>query len=216
MQMVSPELVADLCGLSLGLLLAGGVVGCVLWLFGWKSHRFWIVLLTTVAAGIYGLQQAAAFKTPPLIAALLLAVAAGILALALLRLIAFGAGGLTGLIVVQAAAPSLDQPLVVFIVSGLVSLILFRWFLMALTSVAGAVLLCHVGLALIHQFGTFDAAIWAEQSVALGSWICLLAALMGFVLQFLMHRRATRRRDDEEEEGGSVLFRIGRFYRRAG
>jgi hypothetical protein len=216
MQMVSPELIADLCGLSLGLLLAGVVVGFVLWLFGWKSHRFWVVLLATIAAGVYGLQEAAVFKTPPLVAALLLAVAAGILALALLRLIAFGAGGLTGLIVVQAAAPSLDQPLIVFIVSGLVSLVLFRWFLMALTSVAGAVLLSHVGLALFHQSGTFDAAVWAEQSAALWSWVCLLAALFGFVFQFLMHRRAARRRDDEEEEGGSVLFRIGRLYRRAG
>jgi MFS family permease len=216
MQMVSPELIADLCGLSLGLLLAGVVVGFVLWLFGWKSHRFWVVLLATIAAGVYGLQEAAVFKTSPLVAALLLAVAAGILALALLRLFAFGAGGLTGLIVVQAAAPTLDQPLIVFIVSGLVSLILFRWFLMALTSVGGAVLLCHAGLALFHQSGTFDAAGWAEQSAALLSWICLLAALTGFVFQFLMNRRAARRRDDEEEEGGSVLFRIGRFYRRAG
>ena len=93
MQMVSPDLIADLCGLSLGLLLAGVVVGFVLWLFGWQSHRFWVVLLTTVAAGVYGLQEAAAFKTPPLVAALLLAVAAGILALALVRLLAFGAGG---------------------------------------------------------------------------------------------------------------------------
>ena len=49
MQMVSPDLIADLCGLSLGLLLAGVVIGFVLWLFGWQSHRFWVVLLTTVA-----------------------------------------------------------------------------------------------------------------------------------------------------------------------
>ncbi len=217
MHLVAPDLIADLCGLSLGLLLAGVVVGFVLWLFGWKSHRFWVVLLTTVAAGVYGLQEAAAFKTPPLVAALLLAVAAGILALALVRLLAFGVGGLTGLIVAQAAVPTLYQPLVVFIASGLVSLILFRWFLMALTSVTGAVLLSHVGLALLHHFGTLDAAIWAEQSGTLLSWICLLAALMGFLFQFVLHRRANRRRDDDnEEEGGSVLFRIGRFYRRAG
>src|SRR5687767_5312172 len=99
MQVVTPDLVADLCQLSLGMLLAAGSMGVVLWLFGWRSHRFWVVLLTTVIAGVYGLQEATLLKAPPLVAALLLAVAAGVLALALVRLLAFGAGGLTGLII---------------------------------------------------------------------------------------------------------------------
>src|SRR4029453_2306545 len=65
MHVVTPDLVAELCGLSLGLLLAAAASGFVLWLFGWRTHRFWVVLLTTVAAGVYGLQEGNALKTPP-------------------------------------------------------------------------------------------------------------------------------------------------------
>ena len=71
--------------LSVGLCATGLVVGLALWLFGWWSHRFWVVLTTTVLAGVFGLYEAAMFRTHPLVAALLLAVAAGLLALALIR-----------------------------------------------------------------------------------------------------------------------------------
>ncbi len=216
MHVVTPDLVAELCGLSLGLLLAAAGVGFALWLFGWKTHRFWVVLLTTVAAGVYGLQEGNTFKTPPLVAALLLAIAAGVLALALVRLLAFWAGGVSGLLLLQAAAPSLDQPLVVFIVSGLVSLLLFRWFLMALTSFAGAALMCYAGLALLNWQGALDAVAWTEQSGGLLNWICVLTALMGFLFQFLLHRRATRLLADDEVEDEGMLYRFSRFYRRAG
>lgn len=216
MHIVTPDLVAELCGLSLGLLLAAAGVGIILWLFGWRSHRFWVVLLTTVAAGVYGLQEGNAFRTPPLLAALLLAIAAGVLALALVRLLAFWAGGVSGLILMQAAAPSLDQPLAVFVVSGLVSLLLFRWFLMALTSFAGAVLMCYAGLGLLNWYGAFDAPAWTEQSAPLLNWICGLTALMGFFIQFLLHRRASRVLIDDEVEDEGILYRFSRFYRRAG
>lgn len=216
MYVVTPDLVSDLCGLSLGLLLAAGGAGLVLWLFGWKSHRFWVVLLTTVAAGVYGLQHADTFKTPPLVAAILLAIAAGVLALALVRLLAFWAGGVTGLVIVQAAAPSLDQPLVVFIVAGLASLLLYRWFLMALTSLAGAALVCYAGLALLNWQGALDAVAWTEQSTALLNWSCALMAVIGFLFQFLLDRRALRRCDEDETEDDGKFFLFSRFYRKAG
>ncbi|MCI0683353.1 MAG: hypothetical protein L0Y71_14715 [Gemmataceae bacterium] len=217
MHMLTPDLVADLCGLSLGVVLAGGVIGLVLWLFGWKSHRFWVVLLTTVSAGVYGLHEAATLKTPPLVAGVLLAVAAGVLALALVRLLAFWAGGVAGLLIVQAAAPSLDQPLVVFIVSGLVSLLLFRWFLMVLTSFAGSVLVCCAGVALLNMYGALDAVAWAEQGTTLLNWICGLMAALGFLWQFVLERRGSRRQIEEaDDEDDGMLVRFSRLYRRAG
>jgi hypothetical protein len=215
MHVVTPDLVAELCGLSLGLLLAAAASGFVLWLFGWRTHRFWVVLLTTVAAGVYGLQEGNALKTPPLFAALLLAIAAGVLALALVRLMAFWAGGVAGLILIQVAAPSLDQPLAVFVVSGLISLLLFRWSLMALTSFAGAVLMCYAGLGLLNWQGALDAVAWTEQSAPLLNWICGLTALLGFFVQFLFHRRAIRYVAADEVEDEGVFHRFSRFYRRA-
>ena len=50
MRLVAPDLVADLCGLSPGLIGLAAAVGAGLWLLGWWSHRFWVVLIATVAA----------------------------------------------------------------------------------------------------------------------------------------------------------------------
>src|SRR4051794_26945070 len=106
MQLVAPDILADACGLSPGLIIAGMVLGLALWLFGWSCHRFWIVLITTVLAGVYGLYDSAIFRAQPLAAAVLLAFAGGLLALALVRLLAFFAGGMVGLLAARAVFPS--------------------------------------------------------------------------------------------------------------
>ena len=62
MQLVAPDILADACGLSVGLIIIGIILGLALWLFGWSCHRFWIVLITTVLAGIYGLYDASERK----------------------------------------------------------------------------------------------------------------------------------------------------------
>ena len=216
MEWVTPDIVAECCGLSLGVILTSAGIGLVLWLLGWWSHRFWIVLTTTVLAGVYGLHEAAALKTHPLVAGTLLAIAAGILALHLVRLAAFMAGGFVALVLVQAALPTFEQPLAVFIVAGLASLFLFRWFLMALTSLLGATLLCYSGLAILNHRGIFDAVAWIEQGAPMLNWVCGLMAIMGFAFQFLFDRRGRRRHHDEEGHEDSTLFSFTRFYRRAG
>ena len=53
-------------GLSLGLAL-----GLFLWLFGWWSHRFWVVLVTTVLAGLFGLNEAPRLSANPIVLSLL-------------------------------------------------------------------------------------------------------------------------------------------------
>src|SRR5947209_2084318 len=105
MQTVVPEILAEAQGLSPALFAVGLVLGLALWLFGWKWHRFWTVLAITVAAGVYGLSDAAgSLRAQPLVAGLLLAVAAGMLALSLARLMAFGAGGFAAVLAQEAWA----------------------------------------------------------------------------------------------------------------
>ncbi|MEI7685036.1 MAG: hypothetical protein WCL32_08420, partial [Planctomycetota bacterium] len=58
MRLVAPDLLPDLCGLSPGVVGLTAAVGAILWLFGWWSHRFWVVLTATVSAGVYGLFDA--------------------------------------------------------------------------------------------------------------------------------------------------------------
>ena len=81
-------------------------VALLLWLTGWAWHRFWIVLITTVAAGIGGLNIGPTYGLKPLVAGLLLAIAGGQLALALVRVVVFAAAGASTAAVVHAFAPA--------------------------------------------------------------------------------------------------------------
>jgi hypothetical protein len=147
MQFIVPDIIAEGRGLSVPVCVAGIAIGFLLWLTGWWAHRFWIVLVSTVVAGVVGLLKGPGFRIQPLLAALLLAVAAGLLALALVRVVAFAAGGMAAWMAVQALAPpSWHEPLVCFLVGGLVGLFLFRVWTMMLTSFMGALWMGYFGL----------------------------------------------------------------------
>lgn len=214
MVLIATDILADLCGLSLGLLIALVPVGLLLWLFGWWSHRFWIVLATTVCAGVFGLLEATTWQAQPIVVAVLLAIAAGILALSIMRLITFGVGGLVGVFLVQLAFPTWNQQVICFIISGLVCMLLFRWFFMALTSLLGAALLAYASLALMHYHEMLDAIAWSEVNASLLSILCGVGALLGFAFQFFRERRRARRlreaeADNEDDMVTAVLGRIG-------
>src|SRR5882724_1282908 len=143
MHLIAPDILADACGLSVGLTIIGLAVGLALWLVGWRTHRFWVVLATTVLGGLVGLYEAPSFKAEPLVAALLVALTAGMLALALVRLLALAGAGFAGMMLTQSFMPTLEQPLFTFLIAGLVGLFLFRLCVMALTSFTGALLIGH-------------------------------------------------------------------------
>jgi hypothetical protein len=199
MQFLDPDILRDVCGLSPALLITGLVMGAVLWLWGWRTHRFWVVLLMTVLAGLHGLYEGSAFRDHPLVASLLLAVAAGLLALSLVRLLAFAAGGLAGLLAIQALGPAWNQHLVVFVACGLVGLLLFRLWMMALTSFTGTLLMASAALALMNRSGKIDAVAWTEQGTVMVNWLCGLVSGLGLIVQYLLDRR-----------------RQGKFFKRPG
>ncbi len=51
MNLIEPEVLADLSGLSIGLCVVGLLLGLALWLLGWRRHRFWVVLGITFLGG---------------------------------------------------------------------------------------------------------------------------------------------------------------------
>src|SRR5438034_242014 len=107
MQLIAPDILQEAQGLSPAVSGTALFVGLVLWLTGWSWHRFWVVLSATAGAGLFGLLSSPYYKVQPLVAGLLLAVAAGVLALTLVRVLAFLTGGLAGwLAVTHALAPS--------------------------------------------------------------------------------------------------------------
>jgi hypothetical protein len=202
MQLIAPDILWEATrdgGLSpvlTALVLAAGVM---LWLFGWRAHRFWIVLFTTVVAGIYGLKQAPEYHSQPLLAGILLAIAAGMLALALVRVVAFLAGGVGASLLVQALAPSWDEPLVFFLCGGLLGLLLFRVWTMALTSLAGTLLMAYSGLCLADRLGKLNAVTWSAKQTLLLNWACAGFTGLGLFMQWYLERRRARKQKEAEQ-----------------
>ncbi len=168
-------------------------MGFLLWLTGWWLHRFWIVLAATTGAGILGLVTGSVTGIQALIAAVLLAIAAGVLALALIRLVAFAAGGAAACLVMQKVAPSLGtQPLIPFLAGGLLALYLFRLWTMTLTSFAGTVLMGYFGLSLAHQLGKLEAVAMAQEKADMLNLGCGIITLLGLLAQIVVERRRAR------------------------
>jgi MFS family permease len=199
MQLLAPDLLADVRELSVAVTAAGLGLGLLLWLLGWWGHRFWIVLGATVAGGVAGLTSSPDYGAQPLVAGLLAAVAAGVLALALVRVLAFAAGGLAASVLIHAFAPSWDQPLLTLLVGGLAGVFFFRLGMMALTSTAGTLLVLYCALSLLDRLGTLNAVPWADANAVLLNWLCGSGAILGVLAQFLLERRRLRKKREQED-----------------
>src|SRR5262245_64409788 len=102
MQLIAPDILAEARGLTGAISGTLCVLGFALWLFGWRWHRFWIVSGITLAAGLLGLNAGrAAGGTQIMAVGILLAVAAGMMALELAKVFAFVAGGCGAWVAVQ-------------------------------------------------------------------------------------------------------------------
>jgi MFS family permease len=228
MHLIAPDILLEARGLSVAVSATGMGLGFLLWALGWWGHRFWVVLFTTVVAGIFGLFTIRAYGIQPMVAGILLAVAAGTLALALARVVAFGAGGVAAWLAVRALAPQWQEPLVTFLAGGLVGVLLFRVWMMTLTSMGGTLLMAYSSLCLVDRLGKLDPIALAERSPAMLNWICVGMALLGLVVQFLLERWRVRNQRWREEEKHYRMERErrlrsrswwsnwGRSYRRAG
>src|SRR5262245_30879314 len=198
MQLLWPDYLADVRGLSPAACATGLAVGLLLWLLGWWGHRFWIVLIATAGAGIFGLYSGSASVTLAVLTGLLLAVAAGALALDLVRVAAFVAGGIAASMVVRVLVPSWtgwDELVLFFLAGGLAGLLLFRVWTMAVTSFVGTLVMGYFGLGLADRLGKLNAVALAEQRTVLLNWACAAVALLGLVIQFLLDRRLRAARE---------------------
>ena len=194
MLLIAPDILDEVRQLPWFLLLLGLGVGLLLWLFGGRGHRFWLVLSMTVVGGVLGLTFGAAYAVQPLVAGLLLAVAAGALALALARVVLFVAGGAACVWLARTVAPAWDEPAVCFLVGGLLGVLLYRVWITALSSLAGTLLLAYSILGLAPLFGFDSVVAWADQQAAVFNWACAACAGLGLLTQLLLERRRSRRK----------------------
>lgn len=204
MQLFAPEMLEAAHGLSFGSSAIALGTGLLLWITGWWWHRFWIVLVSTVSAGIIGLAYANRLGPVggmrPLIAGLLMAIAAGVLALALVRVIVFAAGGVATCLIVHAALPpAWNEPLGWFLGGGLVALLLFRIWTMALTSFLGTILMGYGLLFLLDRLGKINAVEFVDQPSAILNIAAFGVAFLGLCVQFMLARWRGRKDRWKEE-----------------
>src|SRR5262249_60226507 len=93
MKILAPDILEEARTLSPILSGAGLLIGFLLWSLGGRTHRFWLAMIVTLAAGLLGLAHGKQFGMQPLVAGVLLAVSAGGLALSLGRILLFSGGG---------------------------------------------------------------------------------------------------------------------------
>jgi hypothetical protein len=188
MQIIAPDILAEGRGLSPSVLVAGIVVGWLLWLFGWRWHRFWTVVGVTIAGGIYGLSSGMAGNGHVLALGLLLAVSAGLLAMELARLLAFVAGGTTVWWAAGALFPKAQELWVCFLAGGLAGILFYRLWLMTLTSFIGTLIAGHSLLSLLESFTKIDVVTWSNRNpVALSVGVGVLT-IMGLAAQGTQYR----------------------------
>ncbi|HKB02384.1 MAG TPA: hypothetical protein VKD90_09195 [Gemmataceae bacterium] len=208
MHLIAPDILAEARGLSVGASATGTVLGLLLWLFGWRWHRFWTVAGVTIAGGLYGLSSGQPSGGHVIAGGILLAVCAGLLALELARLCAFAAGGTAAWLAAGTVLPNSPEAGLCFLAGGLVALVFYRLWMMALMSFLGTVLVAYSGLVLLESLTSLDTAAWAGRN---GIWLTVAVGLVS--LLGLAAQGAQARWRDDREPGWKP--KAGRRRRRA-
>lgn len=198
MQLVAPDILEEARELSPLLSGAGLVIGFLLWSLGGRTHRFWLAMSVTLTAGLLGLALGKDYGMQPLVAGLLMAVSAGALALSLVRILLFAAGGLAALGLMHTLAPAWNEPIAVFLVGGLAGVILYRVWIIFFSSLIGALLLVYSALALLGRLHMVDSVAWTHKYGPLLNWGCASLIVLGIVVQFVLERRQRKKEAQPE------------------
>lgn len=190
MNLIAPDVLSEARGLTQAAAGSLCALGVALWLFGWRWHRFWIVAGVTLGAGLCGLHAGRFVGGPQLLTVgVLLAVAAGMMALELARVFAFAAAGCAAWLAALWVFPQAQELWAVFLSGGLFGLILYRVWTMLLTSLGGVWLAGHAGLLVLEPLLLFDAVAWLTANQAAVNGGALACVVVGVVLQALLTRR---------------------------
>jgi hypothetical protein len=191
-KVVDPEILEIATGLSSSVYGPALSLGVLLWISGWRAHRFWIVLLVTVGAGLVGLYSGRSWGAQPVLCGLLLALAAGSMALALVRVVAFAAGGLAAWLTCTRLGPHFQEPLLCFLGGGLLGLFLFKIWTMILTSAAASLLMVYSSLCLVAGFANLDVTAFARTHGTLLNFACGSLTVIGVLVQYLFERSRSK------------------------
>ena len=156
MQLIAPDILAEARGLSPVLSGIGALLGSLVWLCGWRWHRFWVVVAVTLIGGLVGMQAGKSSGGHILAMGVLLGLSAGLLALELARVFAFAAAGTCSWMAAGLLFPKGQELWVAFLLGGLLGVLLYRFWTMLLTSFVGVLFAWHSLLCLSEQLMSFD------------------------------------------------------------
>jgi hypothetical protein len=195
MEIVSSKIIAEASELPSLVLVLTAAVGPLLWVLGWRMHRGLFVAASTFVAGMYGLAHGPAFGLYPAVAAGLMSLSAGGLAMATMRIGVFVVfGALLELAVRATITAHVDEQsqawlrVSAFFIGGLSSLLCYRFLVIAFTSLLGAYLLLIGGMAFAHRQGEFDTVGLASGRPILVTAIWLGLGLVGIAGQYALER----------------------------
>ncbi len=198
MMLLNPDVLTEAKGLSVG---ASGFflfVGFMLWACGWRWHRFWVVFGITVAAGMFGLTAGRSAGTQVLVVGVLLAVAAGMLAIELARIGAFLGGGTAAWLAAANVVPQAQELWAVFLCGGLLGIALYKLWTMLATSLIGTLIFAHALLLMLEQLQKFPAAKWVTMNASAVNGFVIGLMILGVIAQ--VKTGATKLEDESEEE----------------
>jgi hypothetical protein len=194
MHLIAPEVLTEARGLSPVLSGIGVALGLLLWLCGWRWHRFWVVVAVTLIGGLVGLQAGKSSGGHILAMGVLLALSAGLLALELARVFAFLAAGSAVWMASSAIFPKGQELWVGFLIGGLLGVMLYRFWTMLLTSFLGVILCWHSLFCLLEEFMSFDPAGFASEHARALTGAGLAVTALGVVAQSWLERWYQRRK----------------------
>jgi hypothetical protein len=183
MHLLCPAVLADAKGLSIGAASFFAFVGLLLWAFGWRWHRFWVVFAVTLTAGVVGIGAGRTGGTQVLVVGVLLSIAVGMLALEVAKITAFLSAGTAAWVAAQAVMPQAQELWAVFLCGGLIGVVLYRLWTMLATSLIGVLLFWHAAFLLLDTAGLFVASEFAEKHAAVLNGAVALVTVVGVGVQ---------------------------------
>lgn len=184
MQLINPDILQAGKGLSIGAAAFFLIVGLLLWLVGWRWHRFWIVFGITMTAGVIGLSLGeSAGGQQVMVFGLLLAVSAGMLALELAKILSFITGGISAWVVAQGIFPQAQELWAIFLAGGLLGVVLYRLWTMLTTSFLGVLVSWHAAFLILDAAVPADYPGWVTKNSNALNGAVIVVMLLGVLVQ---------------------------------
>lgn len=209
MHLICPAVLTEAKGLSIGAAAFFAFVGLLLWGFGWRWHRFWVVFAVTLTAGVVGIGVGRTGGTQVLVVGVLLSIAVGMLALEVAKITAFISAGTAAWVAAQAVMPQAQELWAVFLCGGLIGVVLYRLWTMLATALVGVLLFWHCVFILLDTTGVFVASEFAEKYTALLNGGIVLGAILGVGVQGWTGRAAgggATEKGDQPKEKAKPAF----------